>query len=235
VAEPIRGAEEGGVPGLLRGARRGALGAVALPLASLLEMSARLADSIRRGVAGSSGLGWLRPPRHVGAAEPLQAYDWSRAMGRWLLTELDRGARGGGGGGGGGGEAFVLCVPAAERGCYLVVTARRVVYVRAKGLMWAPEVRWQAEVADLELAATVGGSLGGDGGAAMVRFVAGTPPTALRPRLRARAAAAPPLSFLCVGCADGGAAAAVAGAVRALMAATPRRVAVAGHAMVISA
>ena len=126
-SEPVRGLEEDGVLGLLRGVRRGALGFVVLPLVALLEMSARAADSVRRAVAGSSNVGWVRPPRWVGpsptvkytyqpvacwirciahgalaltrvrwmcryinAGQPLRAYAWSEAMGRWLLAEVAR-------------------------------------------------------------------------------------------------------------------------------------------------
>lgn len=53
----------GGLSGLLLGVKRGVLGFVVLPLASLLEMSARMADSVRRAVAGGSSLAWVRPPR----------------------------------------------------------------------------------------------------------------------------------------------------------------------------
>lgn len=56
--------------------------------------------------------------------EPLPQYDWYEAMGRWLLAELgrhghdpaDAAAR----------EPFVLCVPAAAKGHYLVATPRKV-------------------------------------------------------------------------------------------------------------
>ena len=90
VAEPVGGFEEGGVRGLLRGLRAGVVGAFVIPLASLLEMFAHTADSVRRSVAGSSSVGWLRPPRFVSSTEALPRYDWSEAMGRWLLAEVLR-------------------------------------------------------------------------------------------------------------------------------------------------
>lgn len=57
---PVRA---GGLAGFVQGLKRGILGFVVIPLASLLEMSARMADSIRRAVAGTSSLAWVRPPR----------------------------------------------------------------------------------------------------------------------------------------------------------------------------
>lgn len=62
---PLIFTHAGGLLGLLGGIRRGAIGVVVLPLASLLEMLASTADSIRRAVAGSSNVGWVRPPRWV--------------------------------------------------------------------------------------------------------------------------------------------------------------------------
>ena len=203
ISEPIRGVEEGGLAGLFRGLQRGALGAVALPLAVLLEMSARFADSVRRAVAGSSNLGWLRPPRYVSPSEALVPYDWSSAMGRWLLTELDRAEAQAAARRGGQfdmsnvsarlAETFFLCTAAKESGssstvensssnssgsgsgCYLVMTSKRVLFVKAKGLMWEPEVRWQAAAADLELVSHSPGTKD-------VRFVAHPPPRQLLSR-----------------------------------------------------
>ncbi len=210
LSEPIRGVEEGGLPGLLRGMQRGALGAVALPLAVILEMAARFADSVRRAVAGSSNLGWLRPPRHVSASEALTAYDWSEAMGRWLLAELRRrearaAARRRGTAAHNtprGPEEFWLCRPARVIGStstgssaavvaavgsggsgsgggtgggdtYIVVTSQRVLCLRAKGLMWEPQVQWMAAGDELELVCDAA-STAGEG--TVVRFSALPPP-----------------------------------------------------------
>lgn len=210
ISEPIKGAELEGFAGLFKGLRRGALGAVALPLASFLEMSARTADSIRRAVAGSSNLGWMRPPRPVSHQDRLAPYDWSEAMGRWLLNEVERAdAKHAAWKGRVEGEVFLLCVPAAnytggqggstamggdkddkdvdgiheeqhfsenhssrhrqfrnplsqqhrhhrasavrDSGCYLIATTRRILFMKAKGLMWQPAVIWQAMIEDVEL------------------------------------------------------------------------------------
>ena len=169
ISEPIRGVEEEGIRGLVTGLQKGSFKAVALPLAALLEMIARFADSVRRAVAGSNNLGWLRPPRHVSTSEALAPYDWSSAMGRWLLCELERAeiqaaARARSGIGGGNelpalpAEVFLLCCPAKMASSYFILTSRRIVYVKAKGLMWEPELIWESAAIDVELVTHVIGS-----------------------------------------------------------------------------
>ena len=73
-----RGADEGGLPGFVRGAARGAAGVLIRPLAAGLETSMRVADSIRSAVTGAPPLlPRLRPPRYVPTDAPLQPYSWS--------------------------------------------------------------------------------------------------------------------------------------------------------------
>lgn len=73
-----RGADEGGLLGLLHGTLRGAVGALVRPTASLLDMSNRVADSLRLAIMGPRPTaGRIRPPRYVPLASPVPAYDWS--------------------------------------------------------------------------------------------------------------------------------------------------------------
>lgn len=62
----------------MRGAGRGAVGALVLPLAAVLETSMRVADSIRSAVMGIPPLlPRARPPRTLASDLPLQPYNWS--------------------------------------------------------------------------------------------------------------------------------------------------------------
>ena len=125
--------------------KRGVVGVVVLPLASLLETAARTAESVRSAVAGASSAGWVRPPRYVHPSLPLAPYNWSEAMGRWLLAGLERGAGGQPPRSGAAAAAhrtpllgsFVLCAPLVERNKYLVVTSK----VGARGGGGAPHAR----------------------------------------------------------------------------------------------
>lgn len=76
-----RGADEGGLPGLVRGTGRGVVGALVLPLAAVLETSMRMADSIRSAVMGIPPLlPRARPPRHIDPDLPLVPYNWSEVL-----------------------------------------------------------------------------------------------------------------------------------------------------------
>ncbi len=68
------------------------------------------------------------PPgcRYVCPGELLAPYDWQEAMGRWLLAELDRQRLGDPAEAAAAQDAFVLCVPAAANGHYLVATTTKV-------------------------------------------------------------------------------------------------------------
>eukprot|EP00887_Chlorella_sp_A99_P007395 scaffold2.g7395.t1 len=228
VSEPVRGMDEEGLRGLVQGLARGALGFVVLPLASLLEMSARMAQSIRRAVAGASGVGWVRPPRFVSPGEPLAPYNFSEAMGRWLLTELERAAvahappEDGPHFG-----AFVLCTPGAAAGAYLVLTTRHVLLLHARQPMWVPMPQWSSSIRDLQVVSLQGAAL---------RLIAHRP--VHRHVLRGGAAAGDPLpsggrgggggrassspfTSVDVTCASEGGAEQARGALLALMSSTP--------------
>ena len=63
-----RGVDEGGLPGLVRGTARGVSGVGVRPLAAALDLSARMADSVRNaGSGGPTVRARLRPPRSASA------------------------------------------------------------------------------------------------------------------------------------------------------------------------
>ena len=145
MAEPVHGFDQHGLAGLARGLQRGALGLVVLPVASLLETSAHVAHSIRRAVAGTSGVGWSRPPRQVLRSSPLPLYDRSDAMGRWLLSQISTRFD----------ELFVACVQTRQAGYWVVVTTTRILFAQAREPMWAPGIHWEANIINLERCACV--------------------------------------------------------------------------------
>uniref|UniRef100_A0A7I4B673 Uncharacterized protein n=1 Tax=Physcomitrium patens TaxID=3218 RepID=A0A7I4B673_PHYPA len=89
---PVRGAERAGLPGMLSGAAVGALGVVARPVASILEVASKTGQSI---VNRSSPKQWratrIRLPRHLREDCPLLPYSWESAVGRAVLLETDGG------------------------------------------------------------------------------------------------------------------------------------------------
>lgn len=76
----------------ITGAAIGALGVVARPVASILEVASKTGQSI---VNRSSPTQWratrMRLPRHLSQDSPLLPYSWESAVGRAVLLEADGG------------------------------------------------------------------------------------------------------------------------------------------------
>lgn len=140
--DPIKGAEDGGLSGFLFGIRHGALGAVLIPTSAWLHMFASLTLSIRKAVAGTSNVGWSRPPRISELP-----YDWTESMGRWLFTQLqDSNADGKG-------DEYVCCARLhndKDMSIYLILTTGHVLAARAEGLSWTPRMAWSSRLEQLE-------------------------------------------------------------------------------------
>lgn len=148
-------------------------------------------------------------------------------MGRWLLMELERSAAqhlpspapapyG----------LFVLCVPGATPGRYLVLTTRNVMYLHAREPMWVPALRWSSSIRDLELASLQGASLSLVAERPLRRHIlrAGAPSDpGLAPGARQGGRGAPgrPFAFLEVECESAAAAVQVHGTLRQLMDSLP--------------
>lgn len=89
VAAPVRGAEEGGVLGLLGGAARGVLGTVVRPTLSASVSVTKVAVSVLGALNGELPppvASHVRPPRWVPASGPLPAYRREEAAGRALAA-----------------------------------------------------------------------------------------------------------------------------------------------------
>ena len=89
-----RGYDESGASGLIAGAYRGLMGALVKPLASLLETSASVAESIRTVVVGAPEVvPRVRPPRYVSPVDPLAPYNWCEVcacFAVWTLSNPQR-------------------------------------------------------------------------------------------------------------------------------------------------
>ena len=149
VADPILGAEENGLSGFFSGVRHGALGVVLIPVAAFLEMSAETALSIRRSVAGSSNIGWIRPPRWIPGTNFDVPYDREESMGRWLLLQLnhrDQQSKASD-------EQFIGCIELSNDVSeeYVLATNQRVAIIQAIGLSWAPRIVWSATIDNIQL------------------------------------------------------------------------------------
>ncbi|MCL7024846.1 hypothetical protein MKW94_022445 [Papaver nudicaule] len=124
---PIRGAEKHGLPGVLSGIALGTAGLVARPVASILDVTGRTAQSIRN----RSGLHQphrlrVRFPRPLGRYLPLRPYSWEEAIGASVLMNVDEAKLKD--------EEFVMCKALKQPGDFVIVTERHVFVVKCPSL-----------------------------------------------------------------------------------------------------
>ncbi|KAG0501172.1 hypothetical protein HPP92_001244 [Vanilla planifolia] len=119
---PIRGAEKHGLPGVLSGVAMGTIGLVARPVASLLEGTAKTAQSIRnRSSPHLSSHRRVRLPRPLARELPLSPYSWEDAIGLTMLQQAD-GAKYKD-------EIYVICKSLKMAGKFIVISEQHVLVV----------------------------------------------------------------------------------------------------------
>eukprot|EP00850_Spirogloea_muscicola_P020895 SM000230S07331 [mRNA] locus=s230:2545:20707:+ [translate_table: standard] len=154
---PVRGAEQNGIPGMLKGAAVGLLGLAAKPAASLLELATRTAHSIRNSTQPlNSRPRQARPPRHLSADSQLELYSWEEALGQAVLLEALNGRLQE--------EVYVTCKPLQEDSTVALLTRERLLCVKSLlsgHLPLGPEwqVQWEAELLDFLQLNQVGSQL----------------------------------------------------------------------------
>eukprot|EP00850_Spirogloea_muscicola_P003009 SM000012S25271 [mRNA] locus=s12:33265:51265:+ [translate_table: standard] len=154
---PVRGAEQNGILGMLKGAAIGLLGLAAKPTASLLELATRTAHSIRNSTQPlNSRPRRARPPRHLSADSQLGLYSWEEALGQAVLLEALNGRLQE--------EVYVTCKPLREDSTVALLTRERLLCVKSLlsgHLPLGPEwqVQWEAELLNVLQLNQVGSQL----------------------------------------------------------------------------
>ncbi|KAL0738567.1 hypothetical protein Bca4012_014777 [Brassica carinata] len=128
---PIRGAEKHGLPGVISGVALGITGLVAIPAASILEVTGKTAQSIRnrsRIHNIRSQRHRLRLPRPLSRELPLRPYSWEEAVGTAVLTEFGDTLKFKG-------ETLVKCKALKQEGAFVVITGRLVLVLSSPSLV----------------------------------------------------------------------------------------------------
>ncbi|XP_043712275.1 uncharacterized protein LOC122661037 [Telopea speciosissima] len=139
---PIKGAEKHGLPGVLSGIALGTAGLVARPVASILEVTGKTAQSIRnRSNPHQSHHFRVRFPRPLARELPLRPYSWEEAIGTWMLLEADERKFKD--------EIFVMCKMLKQSGKFVIMTLRVILVVCCSSLEGLGTTEFQG-VADPE-------------------------------------------------------------------------------------
>ncbi|XP_042498014.1 uncharacterized protein LOC122076662 [Macadamia integrifolia] len=139
---PIKGAEKHGLPGVLSGIALGTAGLVARPVASILEVTGKTAQSIRnRSRPHQSNHFRVRFPRPLARELPLRPYSWEEAIGTSMLLEADERKFKD--------EIFVMCKMLKQSGKFVIMTSRVILVVCCSSLVGLGTAEFQG-VADPE-------------------------------------------------------------------------------------
>ncbi|KAK1306903.1 hypothetical protein QJS10_CPA10g00690 [Acorus calamus] len=125
---PIKGAEKHGLPGVFSGIALGTAGLVARPMASILEVTGKTAQSIRnRSSPHQARCLRMRFPRPLARDLPLLPYSWEEAIGTYMLLEADNAKYRN--------EIFIMCKALKHPGKFVVVTTKLVLVFRSSSLV----------------------------------------------------------------------------------------------------
>ncbi|XP_058105015.1 uncharacterized protein LOC131248653 isoform X2 [Magnolia sinica] len=125
---PIRGAEKHGLPGVLSGIALGTAGVVARPIASILEVTGKTAQSIRnRSSPHQSNRFRIRFPRPLARDVPLLPYCWEEAIGTLMLLEADDSKLKD--------EICIMCKALKQPGKFVIITERVVLVFQCSSLV----------------------------------------------------------------------------------------------------
>ncbi|KAK9110206.1 hypothetical protein Sjap_018266 [Stephania japonica] len=125
---PVRGAEKHGLPGVLSGIALGTAGLVARPVASILEVTGKTAQSIRnRSRLHRPRHFRVRFPRPLVRGLPMQPYSWEEAIGTaMLLGAADAKLKD---------EIHVKCKALKQTGTFVIITKRLVIIFSCSSLV----------------------------------------------------------------------------------------------------
>ncbi|KAK9134941.1 hypothetical protein Syun_014271 [Stephania yunnanensis] len=125
---PVRGAEKHGLPGVLSGIALGTAGLVARPVASILEVTGKTAQSIRnRSRLHRPRHFRVRFPRPLVRGLPTQPYSWEEAIGAtMLLGAADAKLKD---------EIYVKCKALKQTGTFVIITKRLIIIFSCSSLV----------------------------------------------------------------------------------------------------
>lgn len=91
VTKPIKGHQEGGIAGLLKGFGRGIIGIVADPITGLLDFTSGAFGSVKRTIDNTEDATRQRPPRNFHPDGIIRSYNKHEALGSYMYKYITKG------------------------------------------------------------------------------------------------------------------------------------------------
>uniref|UniRef100_A0A6I8N041 Vacuolar protein sorting 13 homolog C n=2 Tax=Ornithorhynchus anatinus TaxID=9258 RepID=A0A6I8N041_ORNAN len=135
ITKPVEGAKTGGAAGFFKGIGKGLVGAVARPTGGIVDMASSTFQGIQRAAESTEDVCSLRPPRLIREDGIIRPYNRSESEGSDLFENHVKKLEG---------EIYRYhCAVPGSRNANLIVTNRRVMYVKEVEVLGHMSVDWQ--------------------------------------------------------------------------------------------
>uniref|UniRef100_A0A8C5V364 Vacuolar protein sorting 13 homolog C n=1 Tax=Microcebus murinus TaxID=30608 RepID=A0A8C5V364_MICMU len=140
ITKPVEGAKKEGAAGFFKGIGKGLVGAVARPTGGIIDMASSTFQGIQRAAESIEEVSSLRPPRPIHEDGIIRPYDRQEAEGYDLFENHIKKLEG---------ETYQYhcAIPGSKR-TILMVTNRRVLYVKEVEILGHMSVDWQCPFED---------------------------------------------------------------------------------------
>ena len=146
VLKPIEGAKDEGVGGFFKGVGKGVAGLVTRPTGGIVDFASGTFDTVKRATEVNDEVSSrARPARYIHPDGVVRYYDKKEAAGAKMVRQVDKGRLAG--------EVYIMhenIVGPGDREV-LVLTNKRVVYIRSNAVMGGYSSDWEYEYSRMQL------------------------------------------------------------------------------------
>ncbi|XP_005316696.2 intermembrane lipid transfer protein VPS13C isoform X3 [Ictidomys tridecemlineatus] len=143
ITKPMEGAKKEGAAGFFKGIGKGLVGAVARPTGGIIDMASSTFQGIQRAAESTEEVSSLRPPRLIQEDGIIRPYDRQESEGYDLFENHIKKLEG---------ETYRYhCVIPGSKRTVLMVTNRRVLYIKEVEILGHMSIDWQCPFEDFVL------------------------------------------------------------------------------------
>jgi len=147
VLKPIEGATKDGVGGFFKGVGKGVAGLVTRPVGGAVDFASGTFDTVKRATEVNDEFSRARPPRYIHPDGVVRYYDLKEAKGAKILRQVEKGRISQ--------DIYMMHESIIEGKELLMLTNKRVVYVKNNSVMGGWSTEWEFEYSTIQSIPTI--------------------------------------------------------------------------------